>query len=96
VPSIALLRQTLSEWSTFADLPLDSICVCSDVTASKGRNEDSQQNIDLALPATTDVAKIVARFKQNNPKTGLKVVFSTYQSLERISEAQKIFGDDST
>lgn len=94
VPSIALLSQTLSEWSTFADLPLDSICVCSDETASKGRNEDSQQNIDLALPATTDVAKIVARFKQNNPKTGLKVVFSTYQSLERISEAQKVFGDD--
>ena len=24
----------------------------------------------------------------------MKVVFSTYQSLERISEAQKIFGDD--
>ena len=94
VPSIALLSQTLSEWSTFADLPLDSICVCSDVTASKGRSEDSQQNIDLALPATTDVNKIVERFRQNNPKTGLKVVFSTYQSLERISEAQKIFGDD--
>ena len=94
VPSIALLSQTLNEWSTFADLPLDSVCVCSDVTASKGRSEDSQQNIDLALPATTDVNKIVARFKQNNPKTGLKVVFSTYQSLERISEAQKVFGDD--
>ena len=94
VPSIALLSQTLSEWSTFADLPLDSICVCSDVTASKGRSEDSQQNMDLALPATTDVDKIVERFRQNNPKTGLKVVFSTYQSLERISESQKIFGDD--
>ncbi|MBO4779620.1 MAG: DEAD/DEAH box helicase family protein, partial [Selenomonadaceae bacterium] len=40
VPSIALLSQTLNEWSTFADLPLDSICVCSDVTASKGRSED--------------------------------------------------------
>lgn len=94
VPSIALLSQTLNEWSTFADLPLDSICVCSDVTASKGRSEDLQQNIDLALPATTDVNKIVARFKQTNPKTGLKVVFSTYQSLERVSESQKVFGDD--
>ena len=90
VPSIALLSQTLSEWSTYSALPLDSICVCSDETASKGRGEDSTQNIDLALPATTDVKKIVERMGNNNPKTGLKVIFSTYQSIERIAEAQKI------
>ena len=30
VPSISLLSQTLSEWATFAEMPLDSICVCSD------------------------------------------------------------------
>lgn len=83
-----LLSQTLSE--SFADKPLDSICVCSDENASKGRNKDSQQNIDLALPATTDVAKIVVRFKQNNPKRGLKVVFSTYQSLEFGEPVEKI------
>ena len=67
MPSIALLSQTLSEWSTYSELPLDSICVCSDETASKGRGEDSAQNIDLALPATTDVKKIVERI-ENIPK----------------------------
>ena len=94
VPSISLLNQTLAEWSTFAELPLDSICVCSDETASKGRAEDSTQNIDLALPATTDVDEIARRLKCHNPKTGLKVVFSTYQSLKQVAEAQKICGDE--
>ena len=53
VPSISLLSQTLSEWATFADSPLDAICVCSDKTVvNKQSDEDSTQNIDLALPAT--------------------------------------------
>lgn len=91
VPSIALLSQTLSEWSTFADKPLDSICICSDSTASKGKNEDIQQNIDLALPATTDIKKIVERLQKTNPKTGLKVVFSTYQSVDKVAETKTEF-----
>lgn len=35
VPSISLLNQTLNEWAIFSEMPLDSICVCSDETASK-------------------------------------------------------------
>jgi predicted helicase len=94
VPSISLLSQTLAEWATFAELPLDSICVCSDETASRGRAEDSTQNIDLALPATTDAEEIARRLKLQNSKTGLKVVFSTYQSLEKVSAAQKIWNEN--
>ncbi len=94
VPSISLLNQTLAEWSTFSDLPLDSICVCSDETASRGRAEDSTQNIDLALPATTDTAEIVKRLQNKNPQAGLKVIFSTYQSLEQVADAQKILNGE--
>ena len=89
VPSISLLNQTLNEWAIFAELPLDSICVCSDETSSQKKEDDSEKNIDLALPATTDPKEIARRLKSKNPRAGLKVVFSTYQSLEKVSEAQK-------
>ena len=94
VPSISLLNQTLNEWANFAEMPLDSICVCSDETASRGRAEDSAQNIDLALPATTDENEIARRLNLKNSRAGLKVVFSTYQSLKQVAEAQKIWNED--
>lgn len=99
VPSIALLGQTLNEWSTFAKLPIDAICVCSDAAASKKtKANDDLQNIDLALPATTDVRKVAARIQAArerlaNPaeqeQLGMTVVFSTYQSIEVVAKAQK-------
>ena len=94
VPSISLLSQTLAEWSIFAELPLDSICVCSDETASRGRTEDLTQNEDLPLPATTDKNEIARRLNLKNPRAGLQVVFSTYQSLKQVSEAQKIWNEE--
>lgn len=35
VPSIALLGQTLNEWTNYAQKTIKPICVCSDATASK-------------------------------------------------------------
>ena len=98
VPSIALLGQTLNEWSTFAKKPLNAICVCSDATASNRKQDDNDElkSVDLALPATTDVAKIAQRlreamrFSKAKPEeTGMTVVFSTYQSIEVVAKAQK-------
>ncbi|MBR3722844.1 MAG: DEAD/DEAH box helicase [Selenomonadaceae bacterium] len=95
VPSIALLAQTLSEWSVFANNPINAICVCSDATASKGKGEDITEHVDLALPATTNVNEIIKRiryYRDNSLKAnlnkGLTVVFSTYQSIETIIDAQ--------
>ena len=47
--------------------------------------------MDLALPASTDVKNIIHQFKQFNlkDKSGMTVVFSTYQSIEVIAKAQK-------
>jgi len=95
VPSIALLGQTLREWTSFSSEPIHPVCICSDpeVSKKKSKNEDSDtfSTIDLALPATTDVRKIVHQLEYLNSldKTGMKVVFSTYQSIEVIAEAQK-------
>lgn len=94
VPSIALLGQMLREWSAQAINPIYPICVCSDAGVSKKttQNEDeSYSTVDLALPASTSVSDIIdrLRYAQDNNKDGMTVVFSTYQSIQVISEAQK-------
>jgi predicted helicase len=90
VPSIALLGQTLREWTSQSDKPIYPICICSDATVSKNDNEDASV-VDLALPATTNVSSIVQQFNyaKKSHKEGMIVVFSTYQSIDVISKAQK-------
>lgn len=97
VPSIALLGQTLREWSADAANPINAICICSDpkVSKSKSRDEDADLTsvVDLALPASTDIAAINHQFleleSRPNAPTGLTVVFSTYQSIDVIAQAQE-------
>lgn len=99
VPSIALLGQTLREWTAQADESINAICICSDSGVSKKqtKNEDSDgySTIDLALPASTDIKSIVKQFDALNvvKKSGMTVVFSTYQSIEVISAAQKVLAE---
>lgn len=94
VPSIALLGQTLREWMTYSQEPINPICICSDpeITKKKTKNEegDGFSVVDLALPASTNINDIINQFKQVRSKgKGLTVVFSTYQSIEVISKVQK-------
>ena len=96
VPSIALLGQTLNEWYADAQESLNAICICSDPEASKKRTKnedvDTTSVVDLALPASTNVQNIVHQFKALQYKkenNGMTIVFSTYQSIEVISNAQK-------
>ena len=91
VPSIALLGQTLREWSNDIEGKLYPICICSDSKITKKSNSDDtgMSVVDLALPATTDINKIIKQFEELKNKEGLKVVFSTYQSIDVISKAQK-------
>ncbi len=95
IPSIALLAQTLREWSNNSDYDIYPICICSDPksTKSKTKNDDGgYEEVDLALPASTDPKKIVAQLETGlNRSEGLTVVFSTYQSIEVVSKAQKEF-----
>lgn len=96
VPSIALLGQTLREWSAQADKPINSVCICSDsrISEAKARRKDINIDsvVDLGYPATTDVDDILHQFKEikKSGPDGMTVVFSTYQSIERIAEAQKV------
>lgn len=98
VPSIALLGQTLREWTAEADKAIFPVCICSDPEISKRKTKDSDDNDgyrveDLALPASTHVPDIVRQFNiaERFHKDGMTVVFSTYQSIEAIARAQKEF-----
>jgi len=94
VPSISLLSQSLREWTGDAVEPIHPICICSDpkVSQKKSKNDDTDSFsvIDLALPASTDIADITkqVKFARSQQKDGMTVVFSTYQSIEVIAKAQ--------
>jgi predicted helicase len=95
VPSISLLGQTLREWSSDANEPINAICICSDPEVSRNRTKNDDTDnfsiVDLALPASTKTEDIIHQFNhfKTTGKSGMTVVFSTYQSIEVIARAQK-------
>ncbi|WP_294178471.1 type ISP restriction/modification enzyme [uncultured Schumannella sp.] len=91
VPSIALLSQTLKEWTIEASRPLRSFAVCSDVSVGKRKNDEDTPVVDLAYPATTNPERLIAKFKlRPDDAETITVVFSTYQSIDVVSQAQKL------
>ncbi|MBY5516170.1 DEAD/DEAH box helicase [Rhizobium leguminosarum] len=95
VPSLALMSQSVREWSIDTDTPLRCFAVCSDVQVGKRRNNNDDigdiEIHDLAYPATTD-AKTLAEKVNAHPDLRMTVIFSTYQSIQTISNAQKKYG----
>ncbi|WP_254492544.1 type ISP restriction/modification enzyme [Bartonella sp. B1099] len=95
VPSLALMSQTVREWTTDAEIDLRSFAVCSDTQVGKRRkNSDDVAEIDvcdLAFPATTDAAKL-AEQAGTSVADEMSVVFATYQSIQVIADAQKNYG----
>ncbi|WP_371799683.1 DEAD/DEAH box helicase family protein [Streptomyces sp. NBC_01707] len=92
VPSIALLSQSLREWSYEAEVPLRPFAVCSDAQVGKQKAQGDDKDMsthDLALPATTSPDRLIAQMASVEAAPGLTVVFSTYQSIATISAAQK-------
>ena len=91
VPSIALLGQTLREWCAEAEKPIYPICICSDPAVTKKTDSDDMSVVDLALPASTNVPNIIHQYElaKQQHTDGMIVVFSTYQSIDVISQAQE-------
>lgn len=61
VPSIALLSQTLKSWLNDTTSKIYPICICSDKSSSKIKNDDIS-TIDVPFPATTDVNAALKQF----------------------------------
>ena len=88
-PSIALVAQSLREWMSQTTCKIHPIAVCSDGQASSIDDLADLSARDLPARATTDpatIAQLYARFKDSH----LTVIFSTYQSIEKLHEAQKV------
>lgn len=98
VPSIQLLSQSLRGWTADSKYryDMDTFAVCSDRKVTKkvkGENEfEDIAAADLGYPATTDYEKLLERQKtidSADSQSKFLVVFSTYQSIDVIIEAQK-------
>ena len=98
MPSLALLSQTLYDWKRQASAHMSAFAVCSDSKVGKSGDEDDfasyMRPSDLNFPATTDaksLANAVNAALENKELAhaeGLTVIFSTYQSLDVIHQAQ--------
>ncbi len=100
VPSLSLMSQSLREWTAEASTPIHSLAVCSDaqIGKRKEKGEDDTTEIltyDLPFPASTTAKTIVWQYraikstaerKKSPPQ--MTVVFSTYQSINSVAEAQ--------
>ncbi|HEY8912901.1 DEAD/DEAH box helicase [Lacisediminihabitans sp.] len=86
VPSIALLSQSLKEWTAQSANAIRAFAICSD--GKVGKNSEDYSVSDLAFPATTNSEKLLAEITRGSNPDGLTVYFSTYQSIQVVSDAQ--------
>ena len=93
VPSIALVGQTLREWTANSAHDIAAVCVCSDAEVSRAKRRDEDARFDeivsLAQPATTVPEEIADRIAEARRGNAFTVVFSTYQSSLAVSDAQE-------
>lgn len=98
VPSLSLLSQTLTEWTQESQIPLHSFAVCSDSDVGKKRKADDDVvqtfTHELRYPATTQPEKLASEMAKRHDDQHMSVVFSTYHSIDVISQAQQQFNLD--
>ena len=96
VPSLSLLSQTLTEWTQESTTPLHSFAVCSDSDVGKKRHKDDDivQTFthELRYPATTEPGRLAREMTKRHDAQHMSVVFSTYHSIDVLSQAQKLHG----
>lgn len=94
VPSLALMSQTVREWKNDCEDDFLAFSVCSDIKVGR-RSADGdaiQFTVhDLAFPATTDASRIAQQVADSD-RDQMIVVFSTYQSIQVLTNAQQMHG----
>lgn len=92
VPSLSLMSQSIQKWHQQSTIPITSFAVCSDAKVGKraARAGDTPylDTFDMVIPATTDAAQLIEHFPKKD-SSSMTVVFSTYQSLDVITQAQR-------
>ncbi|MGC3907172.1 type ISP restriction/modification enzyme [Corynebacterium propinquum] len=87
-----MLSQTLREWTAQATVDMRSFAVCSDTKVGKGAEDIAPY--DLEVPVSTNGKRLAEVFNTGKHSAGLHVVFSTYQSLPTVHDAQHNGLDD--
>jgi len=91
-PSISLVSQSLREWMAQTQTDIRPFIVCSDSKA--GRQAEDITTHDIPLP-TTDAARLASEMaKVGRRGRQMTVVFSTYQSIDVVAQAQKASGQE--
>lgn len=88
-PSIALVAQARREWLRHTQRPLSCIVVCSDQTSGGRRENEDIRVSELECPVSTD-SETIASLLEGEGNT--RVVFCTYHSLGRVTQAQADHG----
>ena len=84
-PNLALVRQSISNWTAHCNDPFVYLAVCSDQTVSGDTDEFTINSDELDIAVTTN-ADDIRKFLTYDTSTK-KVIFSTYQSVDCIIEA---------
>ena len=89
VPSLSLLSQTLREWCRANPwgAGFNFLCVCSDPTVSKGTDEIILHKTETPFRIDTD-PQVVRDFLTRD-LGGVRVVFSTYQSVRVVADGAR-------
>ena len=85
-PSLALIKQTLEEWTKHAKNPFSYLCVCSDASVKLEQEQDIA-DVDISevnFPVTTD-PEIISKFMMQQSE--FSIIFSTYHSVGAIVDA---------
>lgn len=93
VPSLALIKQSLEDWTrefvALRESPVPEwLCVCSDETVGTvERDEFVGEIYDLGIPTTTD-AREIGEFLTRKSRAR-KIIFATYQSSAQLARAAR-------
>ena len=95
MPSIALLSQSLREWTAESATQLHCQAVCSDPkSTAEARKLEDVSTHDLPLAASTNPRHLLTGLA--GASAPLRVVFSTYQSIDVIAAAMAISAGTAT
>ena len=88
VPSLALMSQTMREWSANKTVPLQFLAVCSDLGVGKrGKDEGEVPLSELFAEVTTSPETISAALSAPVPAGFRRAVFCTYHSTPVLADA---------
>jgi predicted helicase len=86
VPTLMLLSQTIKEWHQEYNKDFISYCVCSDAHVDEHEDDSLHGDVHyLAEGVSTDPGEL-AEFLSST-KRGTKVVFCTYNSMDKVAES---------